>query len=108
MTMQTLALENSLLRCGIEAARIGMCVLDDNGIILLITDRFAKALCKEVDLLLGRIVSAMTRLALDLGMSVTAEGVENQLRHENLLATGCGFGPGHFYGFPGQCEPFSL
>ena len=26
MTMQTLALENSLLRCGIEAARIGMCV----------------------------------------------------------------------------------
>lgn len=54
MTMQTLSLENSLLRCGIEAARIGMCVLDDHGIILLITDRFAKALSKDVDLLLGQ------------------------------------------------------
>jgi PAS domain S-box-containing protein len=53
MTMQTLALENSLLRCGIEAARIGMCVSDDHGIILLVTDRFAKALSKDVDGLLG-------------------------------------------------------
>ena len=53
MTMQTLALENSLLRCGIEAARIGLCVLDDHGIILLITDRFAKALSKDIDGLLG-------------------------------------------------------
>jgi diguanylate cyclase (GGDEF)-like protein len=48
----------------------------------------------------GRIVSAMTRLALDLGMSITAEGVENQLQHQTLVATGCGFGQGHFYGFP--------
>lgn len=54
MTMQTLAFENNLLRCGIEAARIGLCVLDDHGIILLITDRFAKALNKDVDLLLGQ------------------------------------------------------
>jgi len=52
--MQTLAFENNLLRCGIEAARVGMCVLDDHGIILLITDRFAKALNKDVDLLLGQ------------------------------------------------------
>jgi len=48
----------------------------------------------------GRIVSAMTRLAQDLGMSVTAEGVENELQHTTLIATGCGFGQGHFYGFP--------
>ena len=54
MTIQTLALENSLLRCGIEAARIGMCVLDDHGIILLVTERFAKTLSKDVDLLLGQ------------------------------------------------------
>ena len=53
MTMQTLAFENALLRCGIEAARIGMCVLDDHGVILLATDRFAKALNKDVDQLLG-------------------------------------------------------
>jgi len=48
----------------------------------------------------GRIVSAMTRLALDLGMSVTAEGVENELQHTTLIATGCGFAQGYFYGFP--------
>ena len=48
----------------------------------------------------GRIVSAMTRLALDLGMSVTAEGVENELQHATLIATGCGFAQGYFYGFP--------
>ena len=48
----------------------------------------------------GRIVSAMTRLALDLGMSVTAEGVENELQHTSLIATGCGFAQGHFYGVP--------
>ncbi len=54
MTIQTLALENSLLRCGIEAARIGMCVLDNHGIILLVTERFAKTLGKDVDLLLGQ------------------------------------------------------
>lgn len=54
MTMQTLVFENNLLRCGIEAARIGLCVSDDHGIILLITERFAKALNKDVDLLLGQ------------------------------------------------------
>ncbi len=54
MTMQTLAFENNLLRCGIEAARIGLCVLDDHGTILLVTDRFAKTLNKDVDLLLGQ------------------------------------------------------
>ncbi len=54
MTIQTLALENSLLRCGIEAARIGMCVLDDHGIILLVTERFAQTLGKDVDVLLGQ------------------------------------------------------
>ena len=48
----------------------------------------------------GRIVSAMTRLALDLGMSVTAEGVENSLQHATLIAIGCGFAQGHLYGFP--------
>lgn len=48
----------------------------------------------------GRIVAAMTRLALDLDMSVTAEGVENALQHTTLIATGCGFAQGHFYGFP--------
>jgi len=48
----------------------------------------------------GRIVSAMIRLALDLGMSVTAEGVENELQHLTLIGIGCGFGQGHFYGFP--------
>ena len=48
----------------------------------------------------GRIVAAITRLALDLGMSVTAEGVENELQHQTLVATGCGFAQGHFYGVP--------
>ena len=43
----------------------------------------------------------MIRLALDLGMSVTAEGVENQLQHETLWASGCGLGQGNFYGYPG-------
>lgn len=48
----------------------------------------------------GRIVAAITRLGLDLNMSITAEGVENEIQHQTLKATGCGYGQGHFYGSP--------
>lgn len=48
----------------------------------------------------GRIVAAITRLGQDLNLSITAEGVENEIQHLTLKATGCGYGQGHFYGSP--------
>ena len=48
----------------------------------------------------GRIVAAITRLGLDLNISITAEGVESEIQHLTLKATGCGYGQGHFYGSP--------
>jgi len=47
-----------------------------------------------------RIVVAMSRLADDLGLSVTAEGVESEAQHTVLLAAGCRYGQGHYYGRP--------
>jgi len=47
-----------------------------------------------------RIVSAVTRLAQDLGFSVTAEGVETEAQHAALIAAGCVYGQGHYYGHP--------
>lgn len=54
MTIPTLIFENTLLRAGLEAARIGLCILDDHEVILMITDRFAAALGKDCEHLLGQ------------------------------------------------------
>lgn len=54
MTLQTLALENNLLRCGIEAARLGLCVVDEREKVLLVTQVFATALLVDADEMLGQ------------------------------------------------------
>ncbi|MEP1208486.1 MAG: EAL domain-containing protein [Rhizobiaceae bacterium] len=46
------------------------------------------------------IVLAMIKLADTLGISVVAEGIENQEQHNTLLAMGCATGQGYFYGRP--------
>lgn len=46
------------------------------------------------------IVLAMIKLADTLGISVVAEGIENQEQHNTLLAMGCTTGQGYFYGRP--------
>lgn len=66
MSIETLAFENTLLRCGLEAARIGMCVLDHQETVLLMTERFAQACGVEVDQLLGQ----SQRLLLSAGLQL--------------------------------------
>ena len=46
------------------------------------------------------IVLAMIKLADTLGISVVAEGIENQEQHNTLLAMGCSTGQGYFYDRP--------
>ena len=46
------------------------------------------------------IVLAMIKLADSLGISVVAEGIEDQEQHNTLLAMGCANGQGYFYGRP--------
>lgn len=46
------------------------------------------------------IVMAMLNLAESLGLSVVAEGIENQEQHNTLLAMGCSNGQGYLYGRP--------
>lgn len=50
------------------------------------------------------IVLAMIKLADSLGISVVAEGIENQEQHNTLLAMGCANGQGYFYGRPMDVE----
>lgn len=50
------------------------------------------------------IVLAMIKLADSLGISVVAEGIENQEQHNTLLAMGCTNGQGYFYGRPMDVE----
>ena len=47
-----------------------------------------------------KIVAAMMRLAADLGLSVTAEGVETQAQRTCLLEHGCEFAQGYLFGRP--------
>ena len=47
-----------------------------------------------------KIVAAMMRLAADLGLSVTAEGVETQAQRACLLEHGCEFAQGYLFGRP--------
>lgn len=54
MSIETIAFENALLRCGLEAARIGICILDHQETVLLVTDRFAQAINCAADQLLGQ------------------------------------------------------
>ncbi|MDQ6688787.1 MAG: EAL domain-containing protein [Actinomycetota bacterium] len=49
------------------------------------------------------IVAAVTNLAHVLGISVTAEGVETQQQHEEIVSIGCDFGQGFFYARPMSC-----
>jgi PAS domain S-box-containing protein len=53
MTIQVLALENAILRNCFEAARIGICVLDPQGVIVTVTPLFARSIGVEIDSLLG-------------------------------------------------------
>ncbi|MFF4651503.1 putative bifunctional diguanylate cyclase/phosphodiesterase [Streptomyces sp. NPDC001380] len=48
-----------------------------------------------------KIVTAMVRLAHALGLSVTAEGVENAAQAERLRATGCDTAQGWYFARPG-------
>ncbi|MEM6499612.1 MAG: EAL domain-containing protein, partial [Pseudomonadota bacterium] len=50
------------------------------------------------------IVLAMIKLADSLGISVVAEGIEDQEQHNTLLAMGCANGQGYFYGHPMDVE----
>lgn len=110
MTIETLAFENTLLRFGVEAARIGLCVLDDHETILLITDRFAQAVGGDAGQLLGQ----QQRLLLTAGLqlhnfdrvfAVTApevasegERVDERGVHHGLLFEGRSFHyAGHAY-----------
>ncbi len=54
MPIETLTFELTLLRSGLEAARVGICILDNQGTIVMVTDRFASAVGNQVDNLLGQ------------------------------------------------------
>jgi EAL domain-containing protein (putative c-di-GMP-specific phosphodiesterase class I) len=46
------------------------------------------------------ILRAIIALAEELGLTVTAEGIENGQQHAQLQALGCGFGQGYLFGGP--------
>jgi EAL domain-containing protein (putative c-di-GMP-specific phosphodiesterase class I) len=48
----------------------------------------------------GAIVTAIVRLAHDLGLSVVAEGVETEAQRSYLVAEGCDFLQGYLFGRP--------
>lgn len=54
MSIQTLALENTLLRRGVEAARLGLCIVDDREIVVQVTELFANTLGIDPDAILGQ------------------------------------------------------
>ncbi|MEV6965037.1 EAL domain-containing protein [Hamadaea sp. NPDC051192] len=51
-----------------------------------------------------RLLSAIIGLAHDLGLSVTAEGVEHQAQADRLRALGCDAAQGWLFGQPGPAE----
>jgi diguanylate cyclase (GGDEF)-like protein/PAS domain S-box-containing protein len=46
------------------------------------------------------ILRALVQLADQLGLSVTAEGIETSVQHEQLRALGCGFAQGYLFARP--------
>ncbi|HYJ30413.1 MAG TPA: EAL domain-containing protein [Allosphingosinicella sp.] len=50
------------------------------------------------------IVEAVANLSRSLGISIVAEGVENERQHAFLAALGCDFGQGYLYGRAGPAE----
>lgn len=50
------------------------------------------------------IVQAVIKLAVSLGLTIVAEGIENQEQHNILLAMGCSVGQGYLYGRPMDLE----
>ena len=46
------------------------------------------------------VVAAITNLAHELGLTVTAEGVETQAQHDNVAALSCDSAQGYFYAKP--------
>lgn len=51
--LNALATENAMLRAGLDAARIGLCIVDQNGLIVQMTEHFARSLGAKVDAHLG-------------------------------------------------------
>ncbi|WP_329580312.1 EAL domain-containing protein [Kitasatospora sp. NBC_01250] len=51
-----------------------------------------------------QIVGAMVRLAHDLGLTVTAEGIENAAQAERLRLTGCDTAQGWYFARPGEAS----
>ncbi|HTX58804.1 MAG TPA: EAL domain-containing protein, partial [Verrucomicrobiae bacterium] len=60
----------------------------------------------EIDAKAKAVASAVVRLAGELGMSVVAEGVENGLQVETMLAIGCEYAQGYALGHPIPAELF--
>jgi len=54
------------------------------------------------------IVRSSIGLAHSLGMSVVAEGVENEALREKLLELSCDFGQGWYFGMPAALAEFAL
>ncbi len=52
------------------------------------------------------LVAAITNLAHDLGLTVTAEGVETQAQHDNIAALRCDSAQGYFYATPMPADAF--
>jgi EAL domain-containing protein (putative c-di-GMP-specific phosphodiesterase class I) len=52
------------------------------------------------------IVGSTISLSRQLGLSVIAEGIENQATADMLVGMGCEEGQGYFYGRPMPVEPF--
>ena len=53
------------------------------------------------------VVEAVVRLGAALGVSVVAEGIEDQAVADRLAQLGCPFGQGFFFGRPGPAEGLS-
>lgn len=103
MSIETLAFENTLLRCGVESARVGLCILDQQETILLVTERFAAAVGKSPDELLGMqrrvlLTGGLKLYNFDRIFSVAApelaaegEMVDADGKHTSLLFEGRSF-----------------
>ena len=50
------------------------------------------------------ILSAVVTLADQLGLTVTAEGIETSVQHEELRQLGCGFAQGYLFARPLDAE----
>ena len=58
----------------------------------------------EVNLENKEIVKTIVNLGLNLGMKVVAEGIDNQVQHQQLQALGCHSGQGYLYSRPVDSE----